>query len=134
MSDTTRQLTLDNLRDFLLNHNGKIRRSSLPEHFPDLTSSDETTKMRTRKQFREISNLITFSKKEHGTDYIYLNEQYRSNVAYKNANLKSQLSFEKGDEKEEDVEGLVNHGEGNLLVPGGDTASDHHNTHHSNHH
>ena len=87
-----RELSLDSLRSFLLDNSGKVTQSNLTDCYKDfLMSRDETVKIQSRREFKEMLNLITVAKEESGTKYIYLVEQYRSNVAYKNANLQGRL-------------------------------------------
>lgn len=69
------KLSLESVRQFLLSHGGRATQSKLTNHFKDLVSKDDAVKADARRQYKEISNLITYAKEEGGVKYIYLSKK-----------------------------------------------------------
>lgn len=63
-------ISLDTLRDFLLERNGKVKESDVVLHFPQLTSHDVSVKKNAREKFHHILNIVTMGTEEGGTRLI----------------------------------------------------------------
>ena len=93
MSDD--QISLDTVRGFLIEHNGKCTRREIASHF--LKEQEEGNES---KLGHILNILTTVSREENGEQSIHhLADQYRSLIAYRKANLQSALEsalFEDG--------------------------------------
>ncbi|XP_033609563.1 ankyrin repeat domain-containing protein SOWAHB isoform X3 [Cryptotermes secundus] len=71
------ELTLDAIRDFMLENGGKVTNHDLVKHFKGFLTNPET-RVEARNQFKEFVNTLAVIRNEEGEKYLMLKKKYRN--------------------------------------------------------